>query len=118
MAKILIVEDYDQLAKLVVLLCETLGHECITALDGQEAIDLLPQQKFDLVVLDMMLPRRSGLEVLDVIRETQSKGIHVIISSADWTGLKQADEESVVKVQKPYKISELSKSIEELVGRV
>ncbi|MGL4338164.1 MAG: response regulator transcription factor [Turicibacter sp.] len=65
MAKILIVEDEELINDLIKENLILVGHDCIQAFDGQEVIHLLRQQAFDLIILDIMMPKVSGYEVLN-----------------------------------------------------
>lgn len=67
---ILVVEDEDMILEGI---CEYLGeHEyyCIAASDGQEAIEKFKNNEIHLVLLDIMLPKLNGIEVLQYIRKT------------------------------------------------
>ncbi len=72
--KILMVDDdADVLAALQVALAET-GATLKTASDGNRALDMISSEEPDLVILDMMLPRRSGFLVLEQMRPKKVKG--------------------------------------------
>lgn len=64
MAKVLIVEDEGAQRMLYEAEIADMGHQVILAKDGAEAVDLVRQQKPDLVILDLMMPRMHGLEAL------------------------------------------------------
>ena len=68
MAKILIVEDDKELLKIMTLELSHEGFETDSAEDGRDALEKIQCEKPDLVLLDVMLPRLSGLEVLRKIR--------------------------------------------------
>ncbi|MDQ3377611.1 MAG: response regulator, partial [Actinomycetota bacterium] len=63
MAKVLIVDDEPNIREVVGLYLRRDGHEVVSAADGEEALELFRSAAPDLVVLDLMLPRLSGLEV-------------------------------------------------------
>jgi DNA-binding response OmpR family regulator len=65
---ILLVEDDPNLAYLEKLTLERIGCQVVQASDGEEAIGLLKERRFDLVCLDLMLPRTFGLEVCEFLR--------------------------------------------------
>lgn len=69
-AKILVVDDEQSLVELLTTNLERDGYEVISAVDGQTAIDLALRQKPDLILLDWMMPGKSGL---DVCRELRPK---------------------------------------------
>jgi DNA-binding response OmpR family regulator len=62
-AKILVVDDESNIREVVGLYLRRDGHSVVTAADGEEALKLYRQTQPDLVVLDLMLPKVSGLEV-------------------------------------------------------
>ena len=70
MAKILIVEDEKMINELILRNLQAVGHRCVQAYDGAEALERLDGERFDLVILDIMLPRLSGFEVMSRIHDT------------------------------------------------
>ena len=62
-AKVLIVDDEPNIREVVGLYLRRDGHDVVSAADGEEALEVFRKSAPDLVVLDLMLPRRSGLEV-------------------------------------------------------
>ena len=68
--KILIVEDESKIARLIQLELEYEGYETGTARTGLEGLNMFQQEKWDLLLLDVMLPEINGLEVLRRIRAT------------------------------------------------
>lgn len=69
MKKILIVEDNPMNMELVLDLLEFYEHNITKAEDGIKALERLAEQKFDIILLDMQLPKMDGLEVLDRIKK-------------------------------------------------
>ena len=65
MNKILIAEDEAPIANLIRSALEDAGYHCTWASDGTAAADLLDSTPFDLVLLDIMLPKADGYEVLE-----------------------------------------------------
>ena len=88
--RILVVEDEEALALGIKDALTHTGYETEVVFDGQSALDTLKARKFDLVVLDIMLPGMSGLDVLRDLRETKAD-IRVIVLTA------LADESDVVR---------------------
>ncbi|MDR2107955.1 MAG: response regulator transcription factor [Coriobacteriales bacterium] len=72
MAQILVVEDDADIANMLSVLLTSDGHEPHVAYSGSEALLLLQRQRFDLILLDLMLPGRSGLEVLGELRAAKA----------------------------------------------
>ena len=69
MTKILLVEDDQVLGETLLDRLEEAGYSVDWALDGEEAEELLKKKKFDLIILDIMLPGKSGIELCREIRQ-------------------------------------------------
>lgn len=81
--KILVVEDDQNLSKLVVYNLNKADYEAETAFSGEEALEKLKQESFDLVLLDIMLPEMDGFEVCKRIRKDKKhSALPVIMVSA------------------------------------
>ncbi len=82
-AAILLVEDNAQLRNVIVQILGTLGYANVTeAADGQVALDLLARRDFDLIVLDIEMPRVNGFEVLAALkRDPARRHLPVIVAS-------------------------------------
>lgn len=81
-AKILIVEDNVSLADIYKTRLEAIGYICFVAHDGIEAITLVEKERPSLVLLDLMIPKLSGDQVLKIMRSTDwGKQIKVFIIS-------------------------------------
>lgn len=76
--KILIVEDDKHISKLVKYNLEKAGFDCIIAITGEDALDILDKEAIDLIVLDIMLPRMDGFEVCRIIKQDK-KFLHIPI---------------------------------------
>lgn len=68
MANILIVEDELPINELIKRNMKLVGHKCISAFDGSEALEYIEQNSFDLILLDVMLPKLDGFAVFERIR--------------------------------------------------
>lgn len=79
-AKILIVEDEKPLQKALYLKLSHAGFDVKVANDGQEALEILVDEKFDLMTLDLIIPRIDGFKVLEEI-VAQKMNIKVIVAS-------------------------------------
>lgn len=64
MTKILLIEDDLPLLRMYQVAFKNCGHEFISATDGQEGLDKIRDEKPDLVLLDLVLPKKTGFEVL------------------------------------------------------
>jgi DNA-binding response OmpR family regulator len=66
---ILVVDDDEQLLKIVTHNLEAEGYQVLTVRDGTQALETIERQAPDLVLLDVMLPRMDGFQVLQRVRE-------------------------------------------------
>jgi adenylate cyclase len=78
--KILVIDDEKIIADLICLILGDVSFEVFCAYTGEDAIEMAMESKFDLVVVDAMLPGMSGIETFDVIRKTQSDIIGLLIT--------------------------------------
>ena len=80
--KVLLVEDEETVANMYRLALLSAGHVVVTARDGEEGLRMAADEHPDFIVLDVRLPKRSGLEVLSSLRANpETKDIPVIILS-------------------------------------
>lgn len=82
MSKILIIEDDNFLLSLIVEKFIQLGFEAEAASDGEEGLNKILNNKYDLILLDMILPKMDGFKVLEEVKKNQSlKGLPIIVAS-------------------------------------
>lgn len=117
MAQLLIVEDEFLIANLIKEALEQAGHDCKCLYDGESAADEIEQNTYDLVLLDVMLPKIDGFELISYIRQYE---IPVIFITAKGNvgdrvhGLKLGAEDYIVK---PFDVSELEARVEVVLRR-
>ncbi len=111
----MIVDDDDSVRTLVAEVLSPLDHEVIQAPGGQEALDLIEQDVPDLIVLDLMMPRVDGWEVLRQLRKRGMRGKTRVVmltakaSESDYLqGWKLGVDEYLTK---PFEIEELTKAV-------
>ena len=80
--RILIAEDEPIMLKTMELKLKRDGHTVMTANNGRDAIELIMQHQFDLVITDIMMPYTSGLEILGFVKRQPGKKTPVIVLSA------------------------------------
>lgn len=91
MSKIMLVEDDNNLREIYGARLEAEGYEIVSAKDGEEALALAVQEKPDLIISDVMMPRISGFDMLDILRNApETKETKVIMMTA----LSQAEDKS------------------------
>jgi DNA-binding response OmpR family regulator len=77
--KILIIEDDRALQNALVEVLSNEGYETVSALDGEEGIQKVGTEKPDLILLDLILPKKDGYEVLAEIKKGPNENIPVLI---------------------------------------
>ena len=83
MSKIMLVEDDNSLREIYSIRLVAEGYEVVSAGDGEEALALAVQERPDLVLSDVMMPKISGFDMLDILRSTpETKNIKVIMMTA------------------------------------
>lgn len=79
--RILIVEDEKPMAHALELKLNHSGFETVVAFDGEQALENLKKQKFDLVLLDLMIPKINGFGVMKAMNENKDKTPVIIASN-------------------------------------
>ena len=119
--KLLMVDDNPTSLKLLKAVYETEGYETLSAGNGLEALEILSEQKVDLVVTDVLMPEMDGYYLCKKIRANEKlKDIPIIVYTATYTSL---GEESVAKemgadlfIRKPASIHLLLSAAKEILG--
>ena len=78
--RILVADDDQTLLKLLKEILTSRGHEVVTVVDGQEAIDRLQTERFDLVITDIVMPRKTGVDVLKKARDIDPRYPVIVIT--------------------------------------
>jgi len=117
-SSILVVDDEDALRTVLGGELASEGYEVRTAADGDEAISELDKAPFDLVLLDIKMPRLNGFEVLKFIKEKHEKTKVVMLTG--FADLKNAIESKKLGaddfVSKPYDLVDLLTTIERVLS--
>ena len=117
MPKILIVEDDQTISKLIAASLSISGYESVPCFDGNEAVHMVRNEEFDLILLDIMLPGLDGFQVMEKIRETGTPVIFLTAMgdvSDRVKGLKSGAQDYIVK---PFEPLELLARIEIVLRR-
>lgn len=118
--KILIAEDDPTMRKLMELLLVRQGYDVTAVEDGRQALLLLQQEKFDLVISDIIMPFVSGLELLNSMRKAKNDIAIILCSSLK-------SENAVSKafeigangfIPKPYSSQDMLSEVELILNRV
>ena len=115
---ILLVDDEDAVQKLLAYPLERDGFRVVQARDGEEALARFAEERFDLVVLDLMLPKLDGLEVCKRLRATSSVPIIMLTARDDELdkvlGLELGADDYITK---PFSIREFRSRVRALLRR-
>jgi DNA-binding response OmpR family regulator len=118
MTKILIVEDEAGLRQGLEINLRLENYETVQAADGDEAIRIFHDEQPDLVLLDLMLPKKSGFEVLDHIRKVSKAPVILLTARGQETdkvrGLRGGADDYVTK---PFGLQELFARIDAVIRR-
>lgn len=117
MIHVLIVEDEKPISNLIRLSLTKEGYACTCAFDGMSAADMLEKCRYDLILLDVMLPHLDGFELMDYIRPLEIPVIFLTAkdSVADRVkGLQLGAEDYIIK---PFEIIELLARIDVVLRR-
>ena len=117
--KILIADDELRLRKVIALYMSKCSHEVIEAGNGDAAIEMIYANKPDAVVLDIMMPGKTGIEVTKIIRENpeyQDMPIILLTANASEDDVKNGIAAGANKyITKPFSPKELAEAIESLM---
>ncbi len=117
MPKILIVEDEKAISNLIYVNLTAQGYRCFCAFDGKTAADMIEENTYDLVLLDIMLPEIDGYELLEFIKYRETPVIFVTAKGTledKIRGLRLGADDYLVK---PFQIGELTARVEAVLRR-
>ena len=117
MIRILTVEDERAISNLIRMSLEKAGYSCTCAYDGAEAAELLEHSRYDLILLDIMLPEIDGFELMEYIRPTEIPVIFITAKARvedKVKGLRLGAEDYIVK---PFDTAELLARVDVVLRR-
>ncbi len=118
MGKILVVDDEKSIAEIIEYNLNREGYEVTLAYDGQECLDIFKNKNFDLIVLDIMMPKLDGFSVLKEVRKSSSVPVIMLTAKQEEVdkilGLELGADDYVVK---PFSMRELIARIKAILRR-
>jgi CheY-like chemotaxis protein len=115
--RILVVDDEPQIRDMLHEALVRAGYEVHEASDGKQAIDMLRKQSFDVVISDILMPEKDGLEVIMYLqRESPMTKCIAISSPSNRVFLQSAQLLGATRVvEKPFTVSEMESAVREIL---
>jgi DNA-binding response OmpR family regulator len=117
--RILLVDDDHEIIESMRAVLESRGYQILVARDGNQGLVLAEGQEPDLVVLDMMMPKRSGFLVLEKLRRSRPNPMRVIMITANEGSRHKAYAEMLGVddyIRKPFAMDRLLESVDRLLS--
>lgn len=117
--RILLVDDDREIIESMRIALEAAGYEIVVARDGNQGLAMAEREDPDLVILDMMMPKRSGFLVLEKLRRTRPVPLKIIMVTANEGSRHKAYAEMLGVddyIRKPFPIDRLLESVRRLLG--
>jgi CheY-like chemotaxis protein len=119
---VLVVDDDDSVREMLEFIVKKEGFRVETAADGEEGIQKAEKLNPDLIVLDLMLPRYGGFELLRQLQAGEQKRIPIVVVTGRYTDRSTADlirqESNVVEfLEKPVKPAVLGQALQRIIGK-
>lgn len=118
---ILVAEDDPELGKLIISSLQKMGHNVVGVADGRQGLDAFKQGTFDLILTDLVMPNKDGLEFITAVRRLDSRVKIIAVSggyrvnSLDMMALAKASGANEI-LYKPFGIAELEQAIAMQLG--
>ena len=113
--KVLVVDDEPLIAMGITNMLEDLGHEAAAAYSGQEALDLLGSDKFDLIITDQTMPDMTGVALAQ--EATRRDAGLVVFLSTGHSAIEDEAGRDLPRLNKPYALPDLAALIAAKFGR-
>ena len=118
--KVLVADDEPNIVISLEFLMKREGYEVVVARDGQETLEAIARERPDLVLLDVMMPRKSGFEVLQAVRADEAlQGTRILLLTAKGRDTDIAKGTALGAdgyMTKPFSTRELVHKVAELLG--
>jgi two-component system response regulator PilR (NtrC family) len=117
--RVLIAEDDDVLRKLLAAIASRCGCAVESAADGWEAVEWLKSKPFDVIILDLMMPKMSGYDVIPHVREIQPRPAVLVLTAMSGERYLQLDADVVTAIMhKPFDTDFLQEMLTTLAERM
>jgi len=116
--RVLIVDDDNEIVESVRFALEQRGYQVLVARDGNQGLSMAEREDPDLVILDMMMPKRSGFLVLEKLRRSRPVPLRVVMITANEGSRHKAYAEMLGVddyIRKPFAMDRLMESVEKLL---
>jgi DNA-binding response OmpR family regulator len=121
--KVLLVDDDEEIIMSMKIALESRGYQVLTANDGNAGLAVVERDRPDLMITDMMMPKRSGFLVLEKLRtsDDQNKNVMkvIMVTGNEGNRHKEYAEQLGVDdyIRKPFAMERLIESVEKLIGQ-
>lgn len=118
--RVLLVDDDFEIIDSLRMLLEAKGYTILIARDGNQGLAMAEREDPDLMILDMMMPKRSGFLVLEKLRRTRPVPMKIIMITANEGSRHKAYAEMLGVddyIRKPFAMDRLLESVEKLIGK-
>ena len=118
--RILLVDDDFEIIESLRMLLEAKGYTILVARDGNQGLAMAEREDPDLMILDMMMPKRSGFLVLEKLRRSRPVPLKIIMITANEGSRHKAYAEMLGVddyIRKPFAMDRLLESVEKLIGK-
>ncbi len=117
MNEILIVEDESTISNLIKMALEKHGYSCDCAFDGESGADMVERKRYDLILLDVMLPKIGGFELIEYIKTFDTPVIFITAKSDISSRVRGLNLGADDYITKPFDISELQARVDAVLRR-
>ena len=116
---LLVVDDDSAIRKLLERIAQRAGFDVDSAKDGVEALQMMQRKQYDIAIIDLMMPRLSGYELIQKISELDPRPCLIVASAASPSQTTPLDDTLVRRViEKPFDIQAVAKALVETAKEI
>ena len=127
MALVLVIDDEEDVRRVVDLILKNAGHDAVLAVDGHDGLQQFERQNFDLVICDLFMPNKEGIATLRELRRLDPAVPVIMMASGmfstSYLGVADVDYLAMAKalgaartIEKPFKYSQLVRLVQECLA--